>query len=191
MSCPVSNASGPAPHPLSSQTKAGTSFEGEEAVIPQPPVHLFGLLGNLPDLEPSFPAQAFWHLQELYGPIVKLQLQNTNLIILSSQEFINEASDQDRFEKNIGGVLQEVRGFLKDGLFTAYPDEENWSIAHRTLMPVFGPIGVRKMFPEMLDIASQLILKWDRFGKNHAIDCADDFTRLGTDATLAKNRNQD
>ena len=43
-------------------------------------------------------------------------------------------------------------------------------------MPVFGVMGVRKMFPQQLDIASQLILKWDRLGPNHEIDPTDDFT---------------
>ncbi|GME24391.1 NADPH-cytochrome p450 reductase [Neofusicoccum parvum] len=41
-------------------------------------------------------------------------------------------------------------------------------------MPVFGPMGVRKMFPEQLDIASQLILRWDRFGPTHPIDTGDE-----------------
>lgn len=43
-------------------------------------------------------------------------------------------------------------------------------------MPVFGPMGVRKMFPEQLDIASQMILRWDRFGPAHEIETADEFT---------------
>lgn len=32
------------------------------------------------------------------------------------------------------------------------------------------------MFPDMLDIASQMILKWDRLGPENEILCADDFT---------------
>lgn len=48
-------------------------------------------------------------------------------------------------------------------------------------MPVFGPLAVKKMLPQMLDVASQLILRWDRFGPNHRIACSDDFTRLAFD----------
>lgn len=33
----------------------------------------------------------------------------------------------------------------------------------------------------MQDIASQMILKWDRLGPDHEIDCADDLTRLAFD----------
>jgi cytochrome P450/NADPH-cytochrome P450 reductase len=43
-------------------------------------------------------------------------------------------------------------------------------------MPVFGPLAVKKMFPEMLDISSQMVLKWDRNGPDHEIEIADDFT---------------
>lgn len=43
-------------------------------------------------------------------------------------------------------------------------------------MPVFGPLAVKKMFPEMLDIAGQMILKWDRDGPDHDIAISDDFT---------------
>jgi cytochrome P450/NADPH-cytochrome P450 reductase len=48
-------------------------------------------------------------------------------------------------------------------------------------MPVFGPLAVKKMFPVMLDIASQMILKWDRLGAEHDISVSDDFTRLAFD----------
>lgn len=37
------------------------------------------------------------------------------------------------------------------------------------------------MFDEMLDISSQMVLKWDRQGPEHEIDCADDLTRLAFD----------
>lgn len=36
---------------------------------------------------------------------------------------------------------------VPDGLFTAYPDQESWGIAHRVLLPAFGPVAIRKMFP--------------------------------------------
>lgn len=30
-------------------------------------------------------------------------------------------------------------------------------------MPAFGPAGIREMFSGMADIASQLVLKWERY----------------------------
>lgn len=34
----------------------------------------------------------------------------------------------------------------------------------------------------MQDIVTQMVLKWGRFGPDHAIDAADDFTRLTLDS---------
>lgn len=34
--------------------------------------------------------------------------------------------------------------------------------ADRLLMPAFGTASIRDMFPDMLDLASQLVLKWQR-----------------------------
>jgi cytochrome P450/NADPH-cytochrome P450 reductase len=48
-------------------------------------------------------------------------------------------------------------------------------------MPAFGTTAIRGMFDDMLDIASQLLLKWDRFGPSHAHDPSADFTRLTFD----------
>lgn len=79
---------------------------------------------------------------------------------------------------------QEVRNGVHDGLFTAREGEENWGIAHRILMPAFGPLSIRSMFDEMHDIASQLALKWARYGPDEPISVTDDFTRLTLD-TLA------
>lgn len=37
------------------------------------------------------------------------------------------------------------------------------------------------MYTDMMDIASQLIPKWERFGPNHAFEVSEDFTRLAFD----------
>lgn len=155
---------------------------GEALPIPAVPQRYGGILGNIPDLEPSFPAKAFWRLSELYGPIVQLAIGGgRKLIILSNYEMIDPALDDDNYEKAILTGLAELRPFLADALFTARPPEPNWHKAHRILMPVFGPLAVRKMFDQQLDIASQLILHWDRFGPDHKIQTSDDFTRLAFD----------
>lgn len=80
--------------------------------------------------------------------------------------------------------MKEIRAGVHDGLFTAKMGEENWGIAHRILMPAFGPLSIQGMFDDMHDIASQLALKWARQGSNYSIPVTDDFTRLTLD-TLA------
>ena len=49
------------------------------------------------------------------------------------------------------------------------------------VMPAFGPLGLRGMFDEMLDIAEQMLLRWERFGDSAVIDVADNMTRLTLD----------
>jgi cytochrome P450/NADPH-cytochrome P450 reductase len=48
-------------------------------------------------------------------------------------------------------------------------------------MPAFGPLTIKAMFNDMVDVASQLVLKWERFGQHHDVDPTDDFTRLTFD----------
>lgn len=92
--------------------------------------------------------------------------------------------DETRFEKVIESILGQVRNGVRDGLFTARNDEPNWGLAHRVLMPAFGPMPIQSMYAEMHEIATQLALKWARHGPNTPIMVTDDFTRLTLD-TLA------
>ena len=95
---------------------------------------------------------------------------------------MNEVSDETRFSKTIAASLNEVRNGTHDGLFTARgPEEKNWGIAHRVLLPALGPLAIRNMFDEMHDIASQLVMKWARQGPEQVIHVTDDFTRLTLD----------
>ncbi|KAH8198930.1 hypothetical protein TruAng_006891 [Truncatella angustata] len=130
--------------------------EDELLPIPQPPVHWF--VRNMPEIEPSFPASSNWRLASLYGDIVKLDLVGDTAVIISSYELANEVYDEARFEKTVSGGLKELRAVIGDGLFSAYPHEKAWYKAHRILMPVFGPLSIRKMFPQMQDMISQMTL---------------------------------
>lgn len=105
--------------------------------IPHPPEHLFGLLGNLPDLEPAFFVRSLWNFAEVYGEIYEVNL-GAQTIAVGSQELVNEACDQTRFKKVPKASLTELRALLGDGLVTAFLEEPNWGKAHRLLMPTFG-----------------------------------------------------
>ena len=48
-------------------------------------------------------------------------------------------------------------------------------------MPAFSPGNIKGMFEDMFDVATQLVLKWERFGSEYRIDPTDDFTRLALD----------
>ncbi|MBV8357962.1 MAG: cytochrome P450, partial [Deltaproteobacteria bacterium] len=139
------------------------------------------IVGNLLNIDQNKPIQSFMALAREYGPIFRLEFSGRPLILCSSQELVNELCDEQRFDKRVHGALKEVRAFTGDGLFTAKTQEHNWGLAHRILMPVFGPAWLRNMFPQMLDIAEQMLLKWERLGPDQRIDVADDMTRLTLD----------
>ncbi|EJD54245.1 NADPH-cytochrome P450 reductase-like protein [Auricularia subglabra TFB-10046 SS5] len=121
-----------------------------------------------------------WTLE--LGELYTFRVPNKTLIVAGSQKLAQELCDEKRFRKNVRGtVLEDIRVLVHDGLFTAYHGEENWGVAHRVLVPAFGPAGIMAMFDDMYDILSQLVLKWERFGPKHSIDPTDDFTRLAFD----------
>jgi len=149
--------------------------------IPQPPPHLF--IGNISEIDPTNAPSSFQRLADIYGEIYQLDLpgRKGKVVVISSYDTINDVCDAERFEKPINTTLEEIRALTGGGLFTAYPGEKAWGVAHRLLMPVFGPMGIRKMFGDMMDVATQMLLRWDRFGPEHEILCSDDFTRLTFD----------
>lgn len=147
--------------------------------VPQPP--LKPVIGNLSQMDKETPVQSLMQLSREYGPFFKLRILDREIHVASSQELVDELSDETRFQKRVHLPLEEIRSFAGDGLFTAYGDEPNWARAHAILMPAFGPIGVRDMFPPMLDIADQMFTRWERFGPDSVIDVPDNMTRLTLD----------
>ena len=149
-----------------------------EKPIPQPPGTF--LIGNANDIVGDRLLESTERLQKIYGDIFRLTILGDNIVVVSSQELVNAVCDESKFDKAVGGALKELRPVAGDGLFTAHSAEPNWKLAHRILMPAFGPQAIRGMFPEMMDIASQLILRWQRFS-GEEIDVCDNLTRLTLD----------
>ncbi|MGH1335979.1 MAG: bifunctional cytochrome P450/NADPH--P450 reductase [Aureispira sp.] len=150
--------------------------------IPIPQNRPLPLLGNL--LELNLKEGMLVNLEKLAqtkGELYRLKLPSSSILVASSYSIINEICDEKRFQKAVTPPLLNIRDFTKDGLFTAYNDEPNWIKAHRILTPTFGPMSIRGMFPEMLDVAEQLVLKWERMGAETRFDVADDMTRLTLD----------
>jgi cytochrome P450/NADPH-cytochrome P450 reductase len=136
-------------------------------------------------IDKDLPSHSYSLLAQKYGDIYQLNLLGNTIVVVNSQALVNELSDESRFQKAINPPLRQVRNLVSDGLFTAQADvEPNWGIAHRLLMPAFGPAAIRGMFDQMRDICDQLLLKWERFGPETVINSTDDFTRVALD-TLA------
>ncbi|KAI9738411.1 MAG: hypothetical protein M1834_008914 [Cirrosporium novae-zelandiae] len=140
------------------------------------------LVGNVFDVDPRDSLLSIIHLCKIYGPVFRLRLPGSDEIVIAEHSLYDELCDEKRFTKKIGASLDQVRNGVHDGLFTAYPHEHNWEVAHRILVPAFGPLSIRNMFDEMHDISIQLVLKWARYGDENVINVTDDFTRLTLDS---------
>ena len=147
--------------------------------IPQPRPR--PIVGNAPDIDSEAPIQSMVELARQLGPIYRLSFGKGSVLVISSLELVADACDETRFDKKVSGGLYHLRDFVGDGLFTAYTDEPNWAKAHRILMPAFGPAAMRNYFDDMLDIADQMLTKWERLGPEASIDVSDNMTRLTLD----------
>src|SRR5204862_5008924 len=98
---------------------------------------------------------------------------------VSSLDLVTELADENRFAKGVSVVLENVREFAGDGLFTAYNDEPNWAKAHEVLMPAFALGSMRTYHPAMLKVARRVMAAWDRrLADGTPIDVAEDMTPM-------------
>jgi cytochrome P450/NADPH-cytochrome P450 reductase len=148
--------------------------------IPGPPG--LPIVGNINDLDSNDASKSFVRLADQYGDIFRINLLGRSVVVVNTQELANEICDEKRFHKVPSGALKEVRNGVGDGLFTAFETEENWHLAHRILMPSFGPIAIRNMYEEMHEIAAQMVSRWAREGPHKSIDPTEDFTKIALDS---------
>ncbi|KAH8787857.1 fatty acid hydroxylase [Diaporthe sp. PMI_573] len=149
------------------------------ASIPGPPP--LPLIGNLRDIDLANSIRSFCDIAARYRPIVKIRLGRAEPVFVTGHELANELCSRKDFVKFPAGAVRNLKVVMPEGLFTADHGEEFWEIAHRVLVPAFGPMSVRTMFPETYDIVTQMSLRWARFGEDEPIDATADFTRLTLD----------
>ncbi|MBV9909039.1 MAG: cytochrome P450, partial [Hyphomicrobiales bacterium] len=149
--------------------------------IPHPPGHM--LVGNLFDLDAGHPIESLMELARKYGPIYRLEVPSIgSRIVASSFELVDPLCDESQFDKSVGGGLRALAsGPAGRGLFTSETQDPNWRKAHNVLLPAFSMDAMRGYLPRMLDIASQLMLKWGRLNADDTVDVPADLTRLTLD----------
>lgn len=103
------------------------------------------------------------------------------MIVVSGYQLVKELSDESRFDKYLSAPLRNAREFGGDGLFTAYTQEPNWRKAHAILLPYFSMRAMTDYLPKMVEIAEQLMGKWERLNPGEEVDVAADMTRLTLD----------
>ena len=140
------------------------------------------ILGNVRAIDLAQPIESLMSLAREYGPIFKLTTPGGISVVVSGVDLVSEICDDARFDKVItAGLSILAEGPVDAGLFTAETDDPMWARAHGILMAPFSMQAMRDYMPAMIDIADQLMGKWDRLNPGEEIDVPADMTRLTLD----------
>jgi cytochrome P450 / NADPH-cytochrome P450 reductase len=139
-------------------------------------------VGNVRAIDLTQPIDSLMSLAREYGPIFKLTTPRGITAVVSGVDLVSEICDDARFDKVItAGLSILAEGPVDAGLFTAHTDDPMWARAHSILMAPFSMQAMRDYMPAMVDIADQLMNKWDRLNPGEDIDVTADMTRLTLD----------
>src|SRR3954453_23994286 len=102
--------------------------------------------------------------------------------IVSGVNLVDELCDESRFDKMLGpGLIALQNSAVGHGLFTSWTSDPKWHRAHNILLPAFSQEAMRGYHQMMLDIAVQLMLKWQRLNADDTVYVPADMTRLTLD----------
>ncbi|KAK0654544.1 putative bifunctional cytochrome P450 E-class, group I:NADPH-P450 reductase [Cercophora samala] len=149
--------------------------------VPLPGPRAYPIVGNVLQIDTSSTLKSLDKFTDQYGEVYRLVLPWGTTAIVTTAALVHEVSDETRFKKPIIADLEQLRNGVPAGMFTTPTEEPVWGIAHRVLTPAFGPVPIQEMFPEMHELAAQLVMKWARHGPEQSIAVSEDFTRLALD----------
>jgi len=150
----------------------------DTAAIPHPP-HRLPWLGDVLGMSLRSPIQSWLRQARDLGPISTRKVFGINVVAVGGADLVAELSDDTRFAKHVGVYLNPLRAIVGDALFTAENDEPNWQLAHDILAPAFAREAMRGYHPIMLEVARQLLSRWDVAADHgHRVDVSADMTRL-------------
>ncbi|MEU3856457.1 cytochrome P450 [Streptomyces sp. NPDC028722] len=139
------------------------------------------LLSPTPQIPDTNPVAYFGELsKQLPEGIFSMDIAGETNVWVYDPDLVAEVCDETRFGKPIFAPLSHVRDYTGAGLFTAADDEEVWGMAHRVLMPAFSQRAMKGYFGQMLEIAENLVGKWEH-KEGRPVKITDDFTRLTLD----------
>ncbi|MEU3305256.1 cytochrome P450, partial [Streptomyces sp. NPDC006678] len=135
---------------------------------------------QIPDTNPS----AYFVKQSEQFPegIFSMEVGGQENLFVYDPDLVAEVSDETRFGKPIFAPLTHVRDYTGTGLFTAHEEDDGeiWGMAHRILMPAFSQRAMKGYYGQMLEIAQNLVGKWER-KEGESVNITDDYTRLTLD----------
>ena len=139
------------------------------------------IVGNSLSVDRYAPIASLNEYARKLGPIFQLDLMGAKVVFVAGAKLASELWDETRFDKAVRGPLARVRTIGGDGLFTAKTSEPNWAGAHNIMLSPFGGRAMQSYHPAMVDIAEQLVKKWERLNPDEEIDVVHDMTALTLD----------
>ncbi|RYF33512.1 MAG: cytochrome P450, partial [Comamonadaceae bacterium] len=146
--------------------------------IPHPAKKPF--VGNLLSIGSESPVLDMWKIAQDLGGIYWLDMPGMPVIVISDHKLVDELCDEKRFDKSTNGALRRLRA-ASHGLFTSDTHEPTWSKPHNILLANFSQRAMQAYHPMMLDIAEQLVTKWERLNFDDEVDVTRDMTALTLD----------
>ncbi|MGW2255515.1 bifunctional cytochrome P450/NADPH--P450 reductase [Kitasatospora sp. NPDC001660] len=140
------------------------------------------LLGHTLQIPDTNPVAYFGELSKRFPEgIFGMDIAGIEQVFVYDPDLVAEVCDETRFFKQIDKTpLSHVRDFAGAGLFTAHQHEEEWGMANRILMPAFSQRAMKNYFGQMLEIAENLVGKWEG-RQGLPVNITDDCTRLTLD----------
>ncbi|MDA7418928.1 cytochrome P450 [Xenophilus arseniciresistens] len=138
------------------------------------------IVGNLLSIGSDSPVLDMWKIAQDLGGIYWLDMPGMPVVVISDHELVNELVDEKRFDKSTNGALRRLRA-ASHGLFTSDTHEPTWSKPHNILLANFSQRAMQAYHPMMLDIAEQLVTKWERLNFDDEVDVTRDMTALTLD----------
>ncbi len=138
------------------------------------------IVGNLLSIDSDSPVLDMWRVAQELGGIYWLDMPGMPVIVVSDPALVDELCEEARFDKSTKGALRRLRA-ASHGLFTSDTDEPTWSKPHNILLANFSQRAMQAYHPMMLDIAEQLVTKWERLNFDEEVDVVRDMTALTLD----------
>lgn len=128
--------------------------------LPRPAGARLPVAGDLRDLDPRRPFQAFMSGARGLGPLSARRIFRQQFVFATTAELCAELCDERRFEKGYTPAIIALRDYGGDGLFTAYRHEPNWQLAHDLLVPAFSKTSMERYHQVFLDVTRELLDYW-------------------------------
>lgn len=177
---------------MSNPTHERRHARGRSEIVGIPVVPTIPVLGVLPYLlGREGVAQGLIRLGERFGRggIFAMPLPGgSQKVFVCSAALAEEVVDDDRWEKAVDPLLEQIRLLVGNGLFTADNHDPAWGVAHRVLTPAFSGAAMANYVPAMTVVLDDLVNHWRR--ASGPLDVTRDMTRLTLDTIALTGFNQ-